>query len=1013
MSARSSALRRSGSGFTGTLQVKRAAALVEGLETRRLLAASPFGPAVAVYSGEYTNIAAHPIDLNGDNKADLVITDGSGTAARVKVAMNNGSGGYGAAVQIWSGTQTPEVEVAQLNADTRPDLVITQPNGNGNAIVSVLLNDGSGGFSAPVQVHTSNAPLYPEVVDLNGDGRDDLLIRDMTVPSAQIVVAMNSGNGAFGAGVQAWSGASLTSIEIADLTHDGRADLILNTGGGFMGATATLWTMLNNGNGTFTSPTSTYTSTGQTLFPYVQDLTGDGAADIVAMDYNYMSGTGALKMLRNGGGGAFATPTQIWSGDGMVSLAMIDLNDDTRSDLVIGSQGNSSGADSFARVLMNNGSGVFAPAAQVYSGSGSSVMVTPMELTGDGVLDLVFQELGWGGGTDISFALNNGSGGFSAQTHLWSGLSPTVQGAQLNGDGRLDLVISQPSNTISEVGYVETLLNDGTGAFGTPTRAFTGVNQDVVAFALDFSGDGRADLLVGDSREGASRLAYVANNGAGTFGEPAVVWSGARYPAAIPADLTGDGLPDILLGQDAVAPNPSSLSVFLNNSTPAVTPHAPTNIALSAATVSEGQPSGTTVGTLTATDVDPGETFTFSLVPGTVDNAAFEVAGNTLRTAESFVYATKHTYSVRVRVTDSTSRTFEKTFTINVTVAPVTSGTFGTINGKAKSLTVQDDDNDQVTLKLTGPGTGTLRDDGQLVITGTGATSTVSVKVIKAAGGDGMVHLNGIVSEGILKSISAPGVILEGALIANMGRHVPGRTKLTLSLGRVIDGSITVNDLPLSSLTLLDWQNTGEREKLEAPTIGTVNVTGRKENSRTPAIEFLAGDMTADISAGSIGTLKVAGRFSGTVLTPGAISTMSAKGGIVDSRIVATNGIKSLTALSLIDSDVLVGMNTDFGDRFATEFTNVEAKLTTLNITGKTLPRGSTYPVYVSGSHISAPTAKSVTLTNVAADTGVMVHVDNDTGTLKIVRKSPAETAVLDALTSRTAGARPAVWEVV
>ena len=50
---------------------------------------------------------------------------------------------------------------------------------------------------------------------------------------------------------------------------------------------------------------------------------------------------------------------------------------------------------------------------------------------------------------------------------------------------------------------------------------------------------------------------------------------------------------------------------------------APTNIALSSASVAENQPAGTVVGTLTATDQDAGDTHTFSLVAGTgsTDNA--------------------------------------------------------------------------------------------------------------------------------------------------------------------------------------------------------------------------------------------------------------------------------------------------------------------------------------------------------------------------------------------------------
>src|SRR5207302_1822581 len=62
---------------------------------------------------------------------------------------------------------------------------------------------------------------------------------------------------------------------------------------------------------------------------------------------------------------------------------------------------------------------------------------------------------------------------------------------------------------------------------------------------------------------------------------------------------------------------------------------APTDIGLSNAAVDENQPSGTTVGTLSTTDPDAGDTHTYSLVSGTgsTDNASFQISGSTLQTA--------------------------------------------------------------------------------------------------------------------------------------------------------------------------------------------------------------------------------------------------------------------------------------------------------------------------------------------------------------------------------------------
>jgi gliding motility-associated-like protein len=96
---------------------------------------------------------------------------------------------------------------------------------------------------------------------------------------------------------------------------------------------------------------------------------------------------------------------------------------------------------------------------------------------------------------------------------------------------------------------------------------------------------------------------------------------------------------------------------------------APTNMSASASSVAENAASGTTVATLSATDIDAGETFTYTLVSGTgdTDNASFAITGSTLSTAGVFDFETKNSYAVRVRVTDAGGLTFERAFTISVT----------------------------------------------------------------------------------------------------------------------------------------------------------------------------------------------------------------------------------------------------------------------------------------------------------------------------------------------------------
>jgi hypothetical protein len=89
---------------------------------------------------------------------------------------------------------------------------------------------------------------------------------------------------------------------------------------------------------------------------------------------------------------------------------------------------------------------------------------------------------------------------------------------------------------------------------------------------------------------------------------------------------------------------------------------------LSASSIAENQASGTSVGTFSTTDPDAGDTFTYTLVSGTgsTDNASFTIDGSTLKTAASFDFETKSSYSIRVRTTDQGGLSYEKQFTITV-----------------------------------------------------------------------------------------------------------------------------------------------------------------------------------------------------------------------------------------------------------------------------------------------------------------------------------------------------------
>ena len=109
------------------------------------------------------------------------------------------------------------------------------------------------------------------------------------------------------------------------------------------------------------------------------------------------------------------------------------------------------------------------------------------------------------------------------------------------------------------------------------------------------------------------------------------------------------------------------LTVTISNVNEAVT-----DIGLSASSIPENNAANATVGTLSATGLDIGDTYTFTLVGGTGsgDNGSFTISGTALRLTPSANYEVKNSYALRVRATDQGGLFFEKPFIVTITDLP-------------------------------------------------------------------------------------------------------------------------------------------------------------------------------------------------------------------------------------------------------------------------------------------------------------------------------------------------------
>ncbi len=288
------------------------------------------------------------------------------------------------------------------------------------------------------------------------------------------------------------------------------------------------------------------------------------------------------------------------------------------------------------------------------TGSDAIYTVTVNSISGNGTLGLNLVDNGTIAAT-VSFA---------AKTDFATGDAPlSVTLGDVNGDGKLDLVTANYFAATASV-----LLGDGDGSFGSKTDFATGAAPRSVTLG-DVNGDGKLDLVTANLF--ADTASVLLGNGAGSFGSKTDFATGGATFSVTLGDVNGDGKLDLVTANL----NANTASVLLNSiafigQTYNISQNsAPTDISLSNSTVAENQASGTAVGDFSTTDVDAGNTFTYTLVSGTGDtgNASFQISGNVLQTAASFNFEAQSSYSVLVRTTDQGGLFYEKAFTIGVT----------------------------------------------------------------------------------------------------------------------------------------------------------------------------------------------------------------------------------------------------------------------------------------------------------------------------------------------------------
>ncbi len=335
------------------------------------------------------------------------------------------------------------IDHADLNGDMLDDFIATEEGSSGSSLY-VLLNDGTGGTSAPMGFPfggTGGGRLIIATGDLNGDFRTDIVIPHGTNNgSCQLFINRGVDDAGIWLGLDSTQISSgrreyFTWVDIADFNADSRMDLaLIDENGGHA------WVFLNDLNGLFSEQRDFAVGSGVPRCLAVGDFDHDQRPDLAVSWHESSSGVSVLINLGN-------DSSQRWLG----FADRVKYNVDLAPGMII---------------------------AQDLHGDGWLDLIT---LHGDHVY--VLKNLGLGDGR-FGSPRTFGTGG---RRCLWIGSE------DLDRDGDHDLVFADPGE-IDQFPYgARILLNDGLASFG-PSELLSTSYRPSWATLSDFNHDGIPDI---------------------------------------------------------------------------------------------------------------------------------------------------------------------------------------------------------------------------------------------------------------------------------------------------------------------------------------------------------------------------------------------------------------------------------------------------------------------------------------------------------------------------------------
>lgn len=353
-----------------------------------------------------------------------------------------------------------------------------------------------GQFAYPKHINASINAATMAIGDVNGDGINDVLeTSDSLSDSYSLLVFPGKADGTLGAPINVGNGQIGRcwpgQIAVADLNGDGRNDVVLGS------ADCGMQVFIQNPDGQLIA--DQYLNWGVTSQIRLKDMNGDGRLDVVTSSPN----THFILVGLGDSNGHFSAP----------QLINIGAISGTR-DLQLG------------------------------------------DINGDGLPDIIATINGGYVGQDVMVIRQNPDRSFGAPTFISANSSfypAAIAVGDLNGDGRLDIVMSSGGNKPTAL---HVLYQQANGQLSTPV-ALSSYDIPGPMTIADMNGDGRLDIVV--QHDGWFKVGIYVQQTDGSMAPEALYaapYGSWTLQTLAVGDVNNDGLLDIVTGGDVILQKP-------------------------------------------------------------------------------------------------------------------------------------------------------------------------------------------------------------------------------------------------------------------------------------------------------------------------------------------------------------------------------------------------------------------------------------------------------------------------